>query len=79
MTADLWLCDECAQGEVNDDYTSLTLYLSGVALDNRIATIKERLNNLGSIAPMWAEDCECFDTCDCCGARVDHRNGFVRS
>jgi hypothetical protein len=76
---DLWLCGDCTQAAVNDDYTGLDYYLQPEDAAHRQAQIEAGLAKLGPHL-ISANGCEEFSTrrCDCCGTNLHgHRDEFA--
>lgn len=65
---DVWLCEDCTQGAVNDEYSGLSYYLNEEEANARMEEIKAGLNDLGPHLSSGNEEDEEFSTrqCDCC-------------
>ncbi len=74
---DLWLCPDCLQAAVNDDYSGLDYYYDEDEAKQREAEIRAGLQQLG---PHLVMDCDQetgeghreFSSCgcDCCGSSL---------
>jgi hypothetical protein len=64
---DLWLCDDCMQAAIYDDFTALDHHLSREASDERAKVIKAGLAELG---PNLVPD---FDPESYAGMRSGHQ------
>lgn len=65
---DIWLCNECVQAAVNNDFTSLDYYYGPREAQSRMKEIEQGLKALGPhLVPDWREEgvqeYECVD-CD---------------
>ena len=79
ITDDIWLCPDCVQAAVNDDYTGLDYQYDTVTAANRKKEIEDGLNNLGpNLVPGNNEEEFSRRECDCCGEyRAGHRMQFA--
>lgn len=73
----LWLCEDCTIGSVNDDFTGLDYYLKEPEASKRMAEIKAGLAALGpNLVPIFdSETNEGIDEfsskpCACCGSHL---------
>ena len=77
---DLWLCSDCVQAAVNNDYTGLQYhYISERHANDKMAEIQEGLEKLGPylVPDFNTETLDGINSfskvyCDCCG---DHLHG----
>ena len=76
---DLWLCSECLQAAVNNDYTGLDYHYGPVEAEKRMEEIQAGLSRLGSGLVMDSRDLAEHDNahrvfttaaCDCCGTKL---------
>jgi len=76
---DLWLCSDCLQAAVNDDYTGLDYHYGPVEAEKRMEEIQAGLSRLGSGLVMDSRDLAEHDNahrvfttaaCDCCGTKL---------
>ena len=72
---DIWLCADCLQAAVNDDYTGLDYYYEAKEAEERETAIRKGLNKLGpNLVPDFDSETddgiEEFSSCgcDCCGS-----------
>jgi hypothetical protein len=76
---DLWLCTDCTQAAVNDDYTGLDYHHDFKAAAERAAVIADGLDRLGAnLCP--GDTSEEFSTrqCDCCNTSLaGYRHQFI--
>jgi len=69
ITDDIWLCTDCTQAAVNDDYTSLDYYYDEVEAALRMKEIQRGLTALGPNLVIGDEEDEFSQSeCDCCGS-----------
>lgn len=69
LNDDLFLCSDCTQAAVNDDYSGISYhYTRELDVDQRIVEIKAGLEKLGPhLHPGDQEDEYSTRQCDCCG------------
>ncbi len=69
----IWLCEDCVQPAVNDDYSSLDYHYSPSEADRKMKRIKEGLERLGPIS-IGKEIKDLSNRgCDCCGTHAASR------
>ena len=82
---DLWLCGDCLQAAVNDDYTGLDYYYNPAESELKEKAIRDGLAALGGNLVIdsdgeTGDGCDEFSrkACDCCGTTLaGHRERFA--
>jgi len=78
IRTNLWFCQDCLHGAVNNDYTGLDYYLEPEQAEQRMKVIKAGLQALnGHPVPNDKQDDFSRVPCDCCGEKLHgERYGF---